>query len=206
MTASTFATTTSNVTSLAVSGSLLYATDGDNTVDIFNITVPLLPQKTGQLTSLPRSTSVHTTATRIYVSDGQNSDIFIGSGPTATKVATVPYGTAALATLTGDVVFAAGSDRRIHAIDWTNAAAPVEIFATDVLPNGGTINRAAAMAVSGNTLLVAAGDAGLQSWDVHAFTAPFPIRSYATGSTGSVSGRAESSTRRARRVASRSSP
>ncbi len=191
-TPATFATTTSNVTSLALSGSLLYATDGDNTVGIFDVTVPALPQKTGQLLSLPRSTSVHVTATgdptlfRVYVSDGQNTDVFVGSGPAAVKAATVPFGTTAFAPLTGDVVFAAGTDRRIHAIDWTNAAAPVEIFATDVLPSGGTINRAAAMAISGGALVLAAGDAGLQVWDVNGFTAPFPVRSYTTGATTSV--------------------
>lgn len=182
----TLPTSSSNVISLSLSGSNLYAADGDNTVEIFDVSNPTLPQRTGSLQSLPRSTGVHATATRVYVTDGQNTDVFIRSGTTATKVGTAPFGTTAFAPWTGDVVFAAGADRRVRGIDWTNAGAPVEIFATDVIPSGGTINRATAMQISGSAFYVAAGDAGLQAWDLADFKAPFAVRSYATGAASSV--------------------
>lgn len=191
-TPATFQTTSPTVYSLAASGSTLYAADGDSTVDVFSISIPTLPQKTGTLSSLARSISVEATSPggsalpRLYVSDGQNTDVFVGTGATATKSATTPFGTTALTTLSGDVVVAAGSDRRWRAIDWTNAAAPVELFAADILPDGGTINRIGALRVAGNRLYVAAGDAGLTSWDVTGFGAPFPVRNYAIGATKSA--------------------
>src|SRR5687768_4308386 len=68
-------TTAPNVRSLAVTGSTLYAADGDVTVEIFSLASPALPQKTGTLESLNSSVSVHTLPGNIlFVSDslGQN--------------------------------------------------------------------------------------------------------------------------------------
>ncbi|HEY2322884.1 MAG TPA: hypothetical protein VGJ82_08470, partial [Thermoanaerobaculia bacterium] len=94
------------------------------------------------------------------------------------KAGTVGKGTLSLATLNGDVLFAAGNDRHIRAADWTNVATPVELFGSDIVPTGGTINRVGAMRIAGGRLYVAAGDAGLLTYDVSAMAPPFPVRSY----------------------------
>src|SRR5205823_13560065 len=64
------------------------------------------------------------------------------------------------------------------ATDWATVATPVELFGTDIVPSGGTINRIGAMRIAGGRLYVAAGDAGLLTFDVSSVTAPFPVRSY----------------------------
>ena len=163
LTSAVFQTSGANVSSLSLAGDFLYAADGDNSVEVFDVTIPSIPQKAGSLQSLPRSTAVHATTTRIYVSDGQNTDVFVGSGTTATKAATVPIGSTAFAAWSGDTIFAAGTDRRVRALDWTNAGTPVEVFSADVLPTGGSVNRAAALTIQGGALYVAAGDAGLHA-------------------------------------------
>ena len=170
-------TTGANVTSLATDSNLgtLYAADGDSSIEVFNITVPSSSLHTGTLSSLPRVLSVKTTATRLYASDGVSTDIFING----TKAATVSKPTLTLATVTGDVIFAAGNDRHIRAADWTTLATPVELFGTDIIPTGGTINRVGAMAIAGGRLYVAGGDSGLLTFDVSSMATPFPIRSYA---------------------------
>ncbi|HEX7191631.1 MAG TPA: hypothetical protein VF381_08680 [Thermoanaerobaculia bacterium] len=169
-------TTGANVTSLATDSNLstLYAADGDSSIEIFNIVVPNAPQHTGSLSSLPRVLSVETTPTRLYASDGVSTDVFVNG----IKAATVSKGTLTLASASGDVVFAAANDRHIRAADWTDIATPVELFGTDILPTGGTINRVGAMRVAGGRLYVAAGDAGLLTLDVSSMASPFPIRSY----------------------------
>lgn len=169
-------TTGANITSLATDTTLstLYAADGDSSIEMFNISVPNSPQHTGSLNSLPRVTSVQTTPTRLYASDGFSTDVLVNGS----KAATVSKGTLTLATVSGDVVFAAGNDRHIRAADWNNIATPVELFGTDIVPTGGTINRVSAMRIAGGRLYVAAGDAGLLTFDVSSMASPFPVRSY----------------------------
>jgi hypothetical protein len=169
-------TSGANVTSLATDTNLatLYAADGDSSIELFNITLPGTPQHTGTLASLPRVTALQATPTRLYASDGISTDVFVNNS----KIATVAKGTSTLATLSGDVVFAAGNDRHIRAVDWTNAATPVELFGTDIIPTGGTLNRVGAMRIAGGRLYVAGGDTGLLTFDVSSMAAPFPIRSY----------------------------
>jgi hypothetical protein len=178
-------TSSANVTALATDGTNLYVADGDSTVEVFSISIPSLPQRIGTLAGLPRSSSVAVTPGRIYVSDGQSTIVFAGSGPSAAAGATLPFGTTSLST-TGSVTWAAGSDRRIRALDWTNLATPVELFATDIAPSGGTINRIAAIEAGSGRTLVAAGDAGLLTFDTSAFVPPFSVKSYASGATTSV--------------------
>jgi hypothetical protein len=177
-------TTGTNVTSLAADAILatLYAADGDSSIEMFNITVAGSPQHTGALSSLPRVTSLQTTPTRLYASDGISTDVFINNS----KAATVAKGTTALATLSGDVVFAAANDRHLRAADWANVATPVEIFGTDINPTGGTINRVRALKIAGGRLYVAAGDTGLLTFDVSQMSAPYPIRSYPDTSMAST--------------------
>jgi hypothetical protein len=169
-------TTGANITSLAADSTLskLYVADGDNSIEIFNIVVPGSPQHSGTITSLPRVTAVTVTPTRLYASDGISTDVIINDS----KAATIAKGTLTLATLTGEVVFAAGNDRHIRAADWATVGTPVELFGTDIVPTGGTINRIGAMRIAGGRLYVAAGDAGLLTFDVSSMTSPFPVRSY----------------------------
>lgn len=172
-------TSSANVTSLALSGSTLYAADGDNSVEIFSITIASLPQHTGTVASLPRSLIVRSATNRLYVSDGLSTDVFVVSGESYSKTSNANIGANAFATLASDnIAFMAGTDRRVHAIDWTTPASPVELFATDVTPSGGNINRPAAFAVAGGRLYVAGGDAGLETFDIASFLAPFAVRSY----------------------------
>jgi hypothetical protein len=187
-TAATLTTSSTNVTSLSLApdGATLYAADGDSSIEVFNISISTLPQHTGTIASLPRVISVEATPTRLYASDGFSTDVFFTNGGGSTHAATATGGTLALATLKDEVIFTAGSDRRIRAIDWTTSGSPVDLFSTDIIPNGGTINRVGAMQIAGGRLYVAAGDAGLLTYDVSAFAAPFAVRSYPTGAVTST--------------------
>jgi len=170
-------TTAPNVRSLAVSGSTLYAADGDATVEVFSVDVPALPQKTGTLESLNSSVAVHTLPGNIvFVSDslGQNSDIFINN----VKLGRVPYGTSSFAPLTSETALVAGTDRAIRAVDIGTGA---ERYEYSLAPTGGTNNRILAIARSGNTLYIAAGDIGLATLDLTTLAPPFPLVSYADG-------------------------
>jgi hypothetical protein len=175
-------TSSQNVTSLALNGSTLYAADGDLTVEQFSISVPTLPQQTGAIEALARSLSVRVASTRVYVSDGLQTAVIIGS----TRAATLPFGASSLVAVAGDVVFAAGNDRRLRGIDLTVAASPVDLYATDLVPGGGTINRFSQLVLSGSRVYGAAGDAGLFTLDVTGFAAPFPVRAYPFGAMTSL--------------------
>lgn len=178
----TLATSSPNVTSLSVSGSTLYAADGDATVETFAINTPSSPQRIGALESLPRSISVHAIGARVYVSDGQNTDIFLNG----TRVARTPFGSTSFASITTDEHFVAGSERAIHAVDFSVGGSPVELYEQPLAPTPGTTNRVSAMHLSGNRLYVAAGDIGLAPFDVSGFTRPYPVRSLASGPTSSA--------------------
>lgn len=187
-TSNTFQTSATNITSLATDANLtrLYAADGDSSVEVFNITVPFSPLKSGTLDSLPRSTAVRTSGSRVYVSDGLTTDVFDLSSGTATRVASASFGATTVATLTTDVVVTTAGDRHFRAIDWSLAGSPVELFANDVPPSGGTVNRIGAIRIAGGRMYVAAGDGGLLTYDLSSFTSPYPVRSYATGATTSA--------------------
>ncbi|MEO8036411.1 MAG: hypothetical protein ABI837_18385, partial [Acidobacteriota bacterium] len=122
---------------------------------------------------------------KLFVSDGQQTDVFL-AGASLTKSSTVAIGSTALVALTADVVFAAGNDRRIRALDYASSASPVELFETDLAPSAGTVNRILALRIAGGRLYAAAGDLGLLTWNISAFTAPFPVHSYSSSSTSSV--------------------
>ncbi|HWW62377.1 MAG TPA: hypothetical protein VN181_13475, partial [Thermoanaerobaculia bacterium] len=124
----TFATSGANIFSLATANSSLYAADGDSTVEVFSITSPALPQKTGTLASLPRTNAVHTSGFRLYTSDGLNTEVFISGS----KASTLPVGSMSFATIGGDEHFIAGNDRRVQAVDFTLPAQPVELFESEV--------------------------------------------------------------------------
>ncbi len=188
-TAATFPTSGANVTSLALGGSALYAVDGDATLEVFNIAVPSQPLRLAAVTSLlPRPTAVNAADARVYVSDGLQTDLFLGNGSNLTRAgsAAFPFGSTSFAALSPSAVFVAGSDRKLRAFDVSSAGTPVEIFHSELAPTSGTVNRMTAIAVGGGRMFAGAGDIGLLTYDVRQFTAPFPMRAYVTTPTGSV--------------------
>ena len=179
---STFVTSNPNVQSLAIDGNTLYAADGDASVEVFDLSIPTLPQHTGTISSLPQSSSVQVAGGKLFVSDGRQTQIFAASTP----LAAVASGATSVAPLTGNVVFMAGNDLHLFARDFTSAANSIELFRADIAPSGGTINRITALATTSTRLYAAAGDAGLLTWDISAFTPPFAQRSYALSGTTSI--------------------
>ena len=177
-------TSSPNVTSLAVAGSLLYAADGDASVEVFSIATPALPQHTTTLDSMPRASAVHTAAAGVlYVSDafGQTTDIFAG----ITRLARLNLGSNSFVT-SPQGEFVAGPDRTLRAIDTTTVSNVATIFETQLLPTGGNDNAIHALARSGDTLYVAAGDIGLVTIDIAALDRPHPLASYTNGAMTSV--------------------
>jgi hypothetical protein len=175
-----------NVLSLANSGSSLYAADGDSTIDIYSISQPAAPVKIGSVTSLPRSISVRRAGDSLYVSDGQNLDVFSGSGTALIKLATYPYGGTSL--VSNGTLFVAGTDRHVRALNVNRAASPVLVYDTELRATSGTINRVSGLALGGSSLYVAGGDAGLASFRISDFIPPFPVSDFATGATSSIVG------------------
>jgi len=186
-----FTTSRSNVLSLALNAnqSTLFVADGDASIEAFNISVPSIPNGLGSISSLPGSVAVNTAGGRLYVSDGQQTDVFTnidGGGGTAVKVASNSFGAVAIAAINSTAIFAAGSDRQVRALDLAAAAAPVELSRFQLQPSGGNVNRIGRIALAPNRLYVAGGDLGLLTYDTTSFATPFPVRSYASGSTTSV--------------------
>ena len=185
----TFATSGTNVTSLALTGNTLYATDGDASLEVFSLGIPSAPQRLGAVTSLlTRPVAVGASDGRVYVTDGNQTDILVGTDTNLGHAAsaTFPFGTISFAPLSANAIFVAGSDRRLRAFDVTTSGAPVEIFRAELAPTSGTVNRINAVAASAGRLYAGAGDIGLLTYDVRQFIAPFPLRNYATIATGSV--------------------
>jgi len=188
-TVATFVTSRSNVQSLALSNSTLFAADGDSTVEAFNISVPSIPNGVGAISSLPLANAVNVAGGRLYISDGQQTDVFTnidGGGNTATKAASESFGGTSIVAINATAIFAGGADRQIRAFDLASASTPVELSRVQLQPSGGNLNRIARLASVPNRLYVAGADLGLLTYDTTAFTTPFPIHSYATGATTSV--------------------
>jgi hypothetical protein len=177
-------TTTGAATSLAHAGSFLYAADGDATVEVYTLLVPSFPQKIGTIDSLARSIAVHTSGTRLFVSDGVQTELFAGSGAQMTRSGSFPTsGTLALHPLAADVVFTAGLDRRLRARDLSSSTV---LFDSALPITAGNVNRVQAMAGTSERLYAAAGDLGLLTFDLSGFRAPFPLHAYAIGAVKSV--------------------
>lgn len=185
-TSATLVTSSPNVSSLAISRNVLYAADGDATVETYTIAIASLPQGTGALETFPRATAVHATSDNyIFVSDrfGQNTDMFSGT----TRLARVPFGaTSFTPSATPFVHFIAGPDRTVRAVDFSSANSVVERFEAQLAPTDGTDNTIHAVERAGDTLFVAAGDIGLVTYDVGSIAHPYPVAGYATGATNSV--------------------
>ncbi|HEX7421185.1 MAG TPA: hypothetical protein VF505_14945, partial [Thermoanaerobaculia bacterium] len=187
LTGATFATSKPSVTSLALIGSTLYAADGDSSIEVFSIAVPSSPQKTGTLTSsLARASKVEAIGTRLYVSDGISTEVFAPSGSSLTSLGTIPYAMAAIADGGSNVIFVAGNDRQLHALDVLVPQNYVELFDDELAPTAGTVNRITALQIAGGRLYVGGGDSGLATYDISGFSTPFPLRAYAIGATNSI--------------------
>ena len=177
-------TTATNVTSIATTATKLYAADNDFSVDIFSISIPSLPQRTGELTSLSRAAAVHAVGDTVFVSDaaGQNTDVFTGT----TRTARLPVGTNAFAAFATGVHFAAGTDLTLRAIDFNSTETVKKIYEHSLSPIGGTDFAIHEIARAGNKLYVAAGDIGLAVYDVGTLASPYPIAAYRTSVTTST--------------------
>ena len=185
-TSAVLTTSSPNVTSLATSGTRLYAADGDTSLEVYTISIPSVPQRTGELATL-RAASVHAAPDgTLYVSDavGLNTDVF-PSGAT-TRLARLPAGTSAFAAGSNNVHFTAGNERTIRAVDFSSAATVKERFELQLAPTAGTDNVIHAMARSGNKLYVAAGDIGLAVVDTASVAPPYPVVAYRSGATTSA--------------------
>ncbi len=180
--AAAFPTSNASVSSLAVSGSTLYAADGDGTLEVFSIAVPSAPQKLATIPTLARASSVKAVGSRLYVSDGLRTEVFNANS----SLGTLPYPARSLADMASNIVFIAGGDRELRAIDATVPQNYIELFDAELAPSGGTINRVTALQIAGGRLYVGGGDTGLTTFDVSRFTAPFPLRSFGIGATSSI--------------------
>lgn len=183
----TFATSRSSVTSLALINQFLYAADGDASVEVFDINAPAAIVKAGTLTAPSAVAFVRASNGKIFASSGALATfVFFGTGASMTNIGTATFGTSSVAPLLGDISFMAAADRRLHAVDFTATANPVELFRDDIAPSSGSTNRIGGLATAGNRLYVAAGDIGLVTYDVTAFASPFAIHAYTTASGSSV--------------------
>jgi hypothetical protein len=173
------------ITSLAANRTTLFATDNDSTVELFTLTIPSLPQHTGTLDTGIRAANVHVTNELIFVADpfGQTTKLFFPGGAAAGQL---PFGSNAFAAALGGARFIAGPNRTLRAIDATTPSVPLELFEYQLPVTDGTDNAIHAMARSGNTLYVAAGDNGLVVLDVTGFEAPYPLVHYVGTGTTSV--------------------
>ena len=186
-TSATFPTSKPAVLSLATLGTTLYAADGDPSVEAFTISVPALPQRLGSFDSLPTAIAVRSNNGKLFVSSsGLSTNVFIGSGAAMTNVGTVQFPMLSIAAISGDAVFTAGSDRRLRGVDFATAGSAVEIFRVDLPPTNGTVNRINALATADHRLYIAAGDLGVQTYDITGFSPPFPLRAYWSGGATSV--------------------
>lgn len=178
-------TSTPFVTSLATAKNKLYAADGDSTVEVFSMAIPLLPQHIGTLTSIPRANSVYATSDdEVFISDrfGQGTDVYSGT----TFLGRVMLVTTSFAASAGEIHFIAGPDRTLRAVDFSNLTHVAELYTTQLSTTDGNVNVINAMALVGNTLYVAAGDIGLVTLDTTTIARPYPLVSYNTGATNSV--------------------
>lgn len=181
----TLATTNAGAQSLALLGSTLYASDGDGTVEAYNVQVPSAPQKIGTFNSLSRSLWVSEASGRLFVSDGQQTEVFSGSGALMNRVATIAAGANAAVPGSGTLVWLVGDDRILRAFDVAQTGT-AKLFAGDSTPLGGTVNRYLELLAMNGRLHGAAGDAGLSSFDARGFTTPFPLRGHALGTMSSA--------------------
>ena len=179
-------TTSGRAFSLAVAGAHLYAADGDNTVEIYTIQIPSIVQKVGVATAAGSVNALAVSGDRLYVSDGTEIEIFTTGASPARIGITQSFGGTALLPYSGNIIFTAGTDRRIRATDLSQPSAPVVLFDMELPASGGTVNRVDALASAGNRVYAAAGDLGLLTFDTTPFTTPHAVQHLVTAPARSV--------------------
>lgn len=179
-------TSTGKALGLAILGNSLYAADGDSSVEVYTIQIPSFPQNIGSFPSLPRSSSVRTIGSNLIVSDGQQTQIFTGTGTAMTRLSSIAAGASSLAPISGDRAYIAGNDRTLRAVDLRNPASLVMLFETSFAPTSGSVNRFGALVSAPGHLYGAAGDAGLLTFDTSLFGTPDQLRSYQTSPSRSI--------------------
>lgn len=170
--------TTSGVAlSLATDGKTLIAADGDDTADVYNIEFPVLPQKIGVAElSIPGGSSVYDVGGTLLVSNGRDSELFGSLRPPFTSLGVFPFGASSAGTTSPGIVFSAGQDTTVRLVDVRlSAGRPAVLFEERLAPSAGTINRISRIRSDGNLVYLAAGDLGLQTYDIIDFGVPFPI-------------------------------
>ncbi len=170
-------TTAGLAISLATDGSTLLAADGDNTVEVYTIEFPVLPQKIGVAEhSIAGANRVYDVSGNLLVSNGRESQLFGSLRPPFTSLGTLSFGASTAAVSSPGIVFAAGLDTTVRTIDLRlSAGRPAILFEDRIPPSGGTINRISRIRSDGNRVYVAAGDLGLQTYDIVDFGVPFPV-------------------------------
>jgi hypothetical protein len=179
-------TTAGPALSLAVSGGFLYAADDDSTVEVYTLQIPALPQRIGSFTSPRRASSIRAVGSQLFVSDGIQTEIFTAGGVTSIRLGGGAFPASSVAPHSGAVLFTAGADRRVRAIDTTDPATTVLLFEQELPASSGTVNRVADLASADGRVYAAAGDLGLLSFDARSFNAPYPVRALALGQVRSA--------------------
>lgn len=159
------------VISLAAGSNRLFAVDGDVSVDVYNISVPSLPQRVSEINAFPRNAAVSVAANHVLISDGRQTRIFTISEP-ASFVGTLATPVEAATSLGGTLV-AAASGRDVRVWDLANPASAALLWSSSLPVTAGTVNRSSAVAFVGGTLIVAAGDAGQPSWALGRIETPY---------------------------------
>jgi hypothetical protein len=181
-----FTTSSPATSALAAAGSTLYVADGDGTVEVFSIAVAGAPQKQGTVSTLARASSLETIGSRLYVSDGIRTEVFTGTGGALSSLGTFPYPSRSIVDTGLNVLFIAGSDRQLRAVDATLPQNYIELFDAELIPSAGTVNRVTSLQTAGGRLYVGGGDTGLTTYDITSFRAPFPLRSFGIGPISSI--------------------
>ncbi|MGA7617270.1 MAG: hypothetical protein WBX15_19060 [Thermoanaerobaculia bacterium] len=180
-------TTAGGAKSLTLLNGVLYAADGDATLDVYSLAVPSLPQKIGTIDTLPRASFVATIGDRLLASDGFQTDVFSGSGTAMSRQARMSeVGAVGLFPSTAQVGFIADGNRRLRAVDLTDPTRPSILFSWDLIPSGGTVTRFTAITGAGGRLYAAAGDSGVVTFRMNGFESPYPLREYGIGATSSI--------------------
>ena len=172
-------TSSGSAFSLARLGNSLYVADGDNSVEVFTIQIPELTQRIGAVGIQVRAVAAHAIGnTTLYFSDGLQTEVYSGEGTQMTRIGLIPFqGSLAFSPFTSDVLFMAGMDRRLRAVE---LATSTVVMDAEMPVTGGNVNRVQAVAATPDSLYVAAGDLGFLTYDLSRFRTPYPLHVYRT--------------------------
>lgn len=177
-------TSSGGVVSLARRGDRLFAVDGDVSVDIYNISIPSVPQRTSELNVFPRNATVSIAADSILVSDGRQTRIF-APGETPSFVGTLPTGVDAAVDL-GNRLAAVASGRQVRIWDLTTPASAALLWTTSTPVTDGSVNRATSIALAAGALIAASGDGGQLAWNVDDLVAPYATLAWRSAAVTSI--------------------